>query len=220
MRTCAIHQPNFFPWLGYFDKIRRTDVFVFLDQVSYPKSGKSMGSWCNRVKININGKANWISCPVVREHGEQIIDKVLINDDRPWREELMKTIEISYKKHPNFRKANELIKEVVSYESVTLADFNINAIKKITNHLGYKTEFVRQSELTEIEGVATQRLISICSRLEANEYICGGGAVAYQEDHLFGDLGIKVTHQNFSPEVYGGETFIPGLSIIDWLMWQ
>jgi hypothetical protein len=73
MRLCAIHQPNFFPWLGYFDKINRADVFVFLDQVAYPKSGSSMGSWCNRVKINIAGVASWISCPVVREHGPQSI---------------------------------------------------------------------------------------------------------------------------------------------------
>ena len=34
-KIVAIHQPNFFPWLGFFDKIRRADVFVFLDDVSY-----------------------------------------------------------------------------------------------------------------------------------------------------------------------------------------
>ena len=69
VRVCAIHQPNFFPWLGYFEKIKRADVFVFLDHVHYPKSGNSMGSWTNRVKINISAHAKWISCPVVREHG-------------------------------------------------------------------------------------------------------------------------------------------------------
>ena len=39
---CAIHQPNFFPWLGYFEKIWRADVFIFLNQVDYEKSGHSM----------------------------------------------------------------------------------------------------------------------------------------------------------------------------------
>ena len=41
-RICAIHQPNFFPWLGYFDKTVRADIFVLLDDVQYQKTG---GNW-------------------------------------------------------------------------------------------------------------------------------------------------------------------------------
>ncbi len=66
---CAIHQPNFFPWLGYFDKISRADVFVFLDVVDYPKSGSSMSSWVNRVMLKVGSQKTWVRCPVVREFG-------------------------------------------------------------------------------------------------------------------------------------------------------
>jgi len=38
-RVVAIHQPNFFPWLGYFDKMARSQCFVFLDDVQIQKTG-------------------------------------------------------------------------------------------------------------------------------------------------------------------------------------
>ena len=68
MILVAIHQPNFFPWLGYFDKIRRADFFILLDDVQYPKTGA--GSWSNRVKVMINGEGRWLTAPVDRSfHG-------------------------------------------------------------------------------------------------------------------------------------------------------
>ena len=101
MKVCAIHQSNFFPWLGYFDKIKRVDIFVFLNQVNYPKSGNSMSSWCNRVKIMIDGKPDWVSCPVVRESGIQSIESVRIDSGSPWRDKIRKVIEANYKGAPD-----------------------------------------------------------------------------------------------------------------------
>ena len=35
----TIHQPNFAPWTGYFDKMTKADVFVLLDTVPFTKGG-------------------------------------------------------------------------------------------------------------------------------------------------------------------------------------
>ena len=51
-KKVAIHQPNYLPWLGYFAKIKKCDIFVFLDDVQFSKN-----SWQNRVHIKSpNGK--------------------------------------------------------------------------------------------------------------------------------------------------------------------
>jgi hypothetical protein len=218
-RICGIHQPNFFPWLGYFDKIARSDVFVFLDAVSYPKSGKSMGSWCNRVKLNISGRAAWVSCPVVREPGIQLINTVRINDARDWRDDLRRTIETNYRFARNFAPAFELVDQLLDFETELLAEFNINAITAIAAEMGVTAEFVIQSQLPPMNQTGTDRLIAIAKAVGATAYLCGGGAGGYQDDAAFEGAGVDLVYQDFAPGPYGPpERFIPGLSVIDWLM--
>lgn len=220
MRVCGIHQPTFFPWLGYFDKIRRSDVFVFLDRVHYQKSGSSMNSWCNRVRINTNGAATWMSCPVVREHGPQIIDTVRIDETkRPWRDEIRKTLEINYKRSAHFQEAFALVDELLRYETALIADFNMNAIRAIARRLGCEAEFVRQSELPAIDAAGSDRLAHICRAVGADTYMSGDGAGTYQDTSAFSDTGVHLIFQNFEPQPYGRpERYMPGLSVIDYLM--
>jgi hypothetical protein len=47
MLTAAIMQPTYLPWLGYFDLMDRSDIFVFLDSVKFtPRSRQQT----NRIK--------------------------------------------------------------------------------------------------------------------------------------------------------------------------
>jgi hypothetical protein len=219
MKICAIHQPNFFPWLGYFDKIKRADVFVFLDQVHYPKSGNSMGSWCNRVMFNVGGKATWISCPVLREHGIQLIDTVKIDDKRPWRDNFRKMLKMNYKDTRNFQSTAALMDHLLNFESDRLSDFNINTIQAISKYLGYETQFVRQSALPKMKETSTEILVALTQAVGAEAYLCGGGSSGYQDDAAFAKAGLQLIYQDFEAIPYGKpDRFIPGLSAIDWLM--
>jgi len=219
MKVCAIHQPNFFPWLGYFDKVRTAHTFVFLDQVNYPKSGKSMGSWCNRVKMMIDGEPKWISCPVLRESGVQPIDTVRIDESKQWRDNIRVLLERNYRGAPNFSSVFNLIDGFLGFETDSLARFNINAITGLAHYLGYGTKFIRQSEIPAMEETSTKRLVAITKAVGADSYLCGDGAGGYQEDAAFGEAGLVLIYRNFQALPYGrSEAFVPGLSIIDWLM--
>jgi hypothetical protein len=215
----AIHQPNFFPWLGYFDKIRRADTFIFLDAVNYPRSGSGgMGSWCNRVRIAIQGEARWITCPLQRLPLGSPIIEASIDDRQPWRKKLLKTLEANYRKAPRYAEAMDLLTPLISAQDVNLAAFNIAAIETIATHLGLAARFLRQSELRH-SGQATELLVSLVKQAGGDAYLAGGGAAGYQQDHVFGEHGIRLVAQGFSSASYGGRKgYIPGLSVIDYLM--
>ena len=51
----SIHQPNYLPWIGFFDKIKRSDVFVLLDDVQFPRGKKHFGHR-NKIKTNAGEK--------------------------------------------------------------------------------------------------------------------------------------------------------------------
>lgn len=221
MKICAIHQPNFFPWLGYFDKIKRADVFVFLDQVDYPKSGNSMGSWCNRVKLNVGNKATWISCPLLREHGIQPINTVKIDEKRPWRNDIRKMLKMNYSEARNFQSIAALMNHLLDFKSDSLADFNINSIQAISKCLGCETQFIRQSALPKMKETSTERLVALTQAVGADAYLCGGGSSGYQDDAAFAKAGLQLIYQDFEVVPYGKpDRFIPGLSAIDWLMYE
>lgn len=217
-KIVAIHQPNFFPWLGYFDKIARADIFVFLDDVAYPKSGSGSGSWCNRVKVNVQGNSTWVGCPIRRQSGEQLIKDVLIDDAQPWRKKLLKTLELNYKKAPYFVPIMEVLESIIVYPSKSLADFNKNTIQTICKLMKISGNFISQSEL-QTAAKSTHLLIEIINAVNGSAYLCGGGASGYQQDILFTENNIELIYQNFTPQPYGiPDKFIPGLSIIDYLM--
>jgi hypothetical protein len=216
---CAIHQPNFFPWLGYFDKIRRADVFVLLDAVDYPRSGSGgMGSWTNRVRLSIGGEPRWIGCPVRRMPLGAPIRDAVIDDSQPWRGKLLKTLQASYGKAARFDEAMALLGPLIEDPQDNLAAFNIAAIEAIAERLGCAARLVRQSALA-CEGQATAMLVSLTKEVGAQTYLAGGGAAGYQDDTLFAQAGLLLRYQDFTPQPYGRlDRFTPGLSVIDYLM--
>jgi hypothetical protein len=212
----AIHQPNFFPWLGYFDKIARSDLFVFLDDVQYQKTG---GTWSNRVKLLINSEGRWVTAPIDRSyHGTRTINEITFSEKEEWRWKILKTIQAAYRRAPHFSEVWEVIEPLVCNPVETLAEFNVHAITGLTAAIGLDTSRFVRSSCIPTGSVATQRLIELTRSVGGDSYLCGGGSSGYQEDLAFADAGLNLLYQGFSPVPYqqqGAKDFVPGLSIID-----
>jgi len=218
-RTVAIHQPNFFPWLGYFDKIMRSDVFILLDDAQYQKTG---GSWANRVKLLINGDGQWVTAPVKRNfHGTRKINEMVFSDKYDWRGKILKTIVTEYKRAYYFDEAFSIIQPLVMNPEANVAEYNIYAIKTLATQIGCPCRLFFRSSDFSTDLTATERLIELTKHVGGSHYLCGGGAAGYQDDKAFQKSGINLVYQNFLHPTYPQvvlKDFLAGLSVLDALM--
>ena len=144
-KIVAVHQPNFFPWLGYFDKIARSDIFVFFDNVQFPKKG---GSWSNRVKLLIAGDAKWVKKAFIERNytGLRNINEMYFQDDN-WRIKMLKSMDANYKKHSFYKETMDVIEPLILNSENNIAEYNIHAVKKFVQLLDLNsTELRRSSE--------------------------------------------------------------------------
>jgi WbqC-like protein family len=217
-RLVAVHQPNFLPWLGYFDKLARADIFVILDDAQFPKK---QGSWINRVRLRLSGRPAFLTVPVVRAYsGVRSIRQIQIDDTQPWRTKASKSIEFSYRRAPHFEEIYPLVEALLSTQTESLAGYNERGIRALASGLGLDTEkLVRSSDLG-VTTTATQRLVDLTRAVGGTAYLSGDGASDYQDDQLFARSGIELFFQEFVSPRYAppGEAHVPGLSILDALM--
>ena len=82
----TIHQPNFIPWLGFFNKVINCDIFVILDDVEFSKD-----SFINRNKIRTSEGWMWLTIPVKMKLGEKI-NEVIVDNSKRWYEKHKKSI--------------------------------------------------------------------------------------------------------------------------------
>lgn len=218
-RLVAIHQPNFLPWLGFFDKLAHADVFVVLDSVQFPRTSK--GTWINRVKLLVADRAQWATVPIVRAQGSGLpIRDVRIDDAQPWRKKLLRTVELNYRRAPAFDDVFPLVTELIQNPSSHIARFNEENARRIAETLELDTSKLVRSSEVDVPGQSTDLLIELTVAVGGDAYMPGGDAYRYQEDEKFAVRGVALVPQEFAHPEYpqAATPFVPGLSIVDALM--
>lgn len=214
----AIHQPNFFPWAGYFDKLARCDSFIFLDDVQYPKTG---GSWSNRTAILVNAASAWLTAPLARNfHGTRILSDMHFRD-ADWATDATRKLHGAYGKAPYYAEALQALQPLLHHQAPHLAAYNTHVIRALCALLNIKLPPIIDSSQLACADTGTARLISLIKAVGGTHYLCGGGSAGYLDEDAFAQAGIGLVFQQFTPLPYaqkGTEAFVPGLSVIDMLM--
>ena len=211
----AIHQPQYLPWIGYFDKIDRSDVFVLLDNVQYKKN-----EWQNRNRLKTSQGWQWITIPVLYKYPEKI-NEVKINNTVDWRKKHLNALIYNYSKSPFFEKYQRFFEETFSRSWEFLVEINIHIIQYLINALGINKKIVLASSLQLREG-PTDRLIDICKHVQADTYLSGKDGAKYMDLDAFAQAKIQVIFQDFHHPIYPQlyEKFEPYMSIVDLLFNQ
>jgi hypothetical protein len=217
----AIHQPNFMPWLGYFDRMLQSDLFVLLDHVQFERR-----NYQNRALIRCEDEARWLTVPVVQlSQKERIIEKRVDNPadtdaERWWGPNHFLTLRYAYRKAPFFDLYAPRVRAILETRWEKLVDLNIATLEFLREALGITTPMVRSSELAA-EGQRSGLLLDVCRRVGASAFLGGmGGSRDYLDLAAFRETGMGVLWQQFSHPQYpqcGSAPFTKGLSALDLL---
>lgn len=210
----AIHQPHYLPWLRYFDKIARSDVFIVLDSVQFTKNG-----WQNRNKVKSASGPVLLTVPV-HASLDDALTGVRIRQDGRWRKKHWKTLQQCYAKAPYFEEHAGFLEEVYGRSWERLAALNRCMLEYFVAALGIRTPLRYASELG-VEGTATERLVELIRAVGGTRYYSGAFAVEeYLDQDLLVDEGIGLVLQHWEAPVYPQQhgAFVPDLSLLDLLM--
>ena len=213
----VILQPSYIPWRGYFDQIRRADLFLFYNDVQYDKHG-----WRNRNQIKTSQGKQWLTIPV-HSHGvtEGVpINQVRIDWSKPWPRHHLRALTFAYSKAPHFERYLALIQEFYERRDDLLAAFTIDFTIALAHELGIvHTRFMSSSEIPSLEGQKTDRLIQILKHVQATHYISGPSADDYLERDKFDAAGITLEFMEYNypeyPQLH--PPYDPFVSILDLL---
>ncbi len=209
---CTVHQPNYLPYLGFFDKASQSDLFIIYDTTQFKKN-----DWQNRNRLCSPEGWQWITVSILHSFGQKINEVEIDHTKKPLKNNWSK-IQTVYGKAPFFKQYADIFDDIYKKEYRYIADLNCDLITAISKILGLNTKFIRSSELPSIETKSTQALVDLCNIVSADTYISGSEGKNYLDTNLFDESKIELRFQNYKHPVYrqfNNPEFQAYMSIID-----
>jgi hypothetical protein len=207
----AIHQPQYFPYGGFFHKVSLSDLYVVMDDAQYDKR------FTNRNRIITPKGPIWISVPINKKQKFAANAEVEINNEMSWRDLHWTRLQLSYNNSKFFHLYKGYFEQLYKREWNLLFDLDLETLKQMISWLGLKTKIILESDLG-VTSKSTDRLVDVCKAVGADTYVAGSGSKAYMDESHFERNNLRIEYQNWVPVQYPqhlAAEFCPNLSIID-----
>ena len=212
-RTISIHQPQYLPWPGYFDRLRKSTIHVVLDTVQHePHSFENR----NRVLTGPN-KASWLTVPL--KHPVQVpIREVQVDNSQNWRRKHWKAIEQTYHKSPYWKHDSDWLYNTYLQDWTHLLPLCEHITAWLRELSDVHCTWLYASQLG-VTGTKSSLVLNICRELGADEYLSGPLGRGYLDERAFKEAGISLTYHDYQQEPYKQiyDGWVPNLSAIDYV---
>ena len=209
----TIHQPDFVPWYGYFERWAVADLFIILDDVQFLRRG-----WHHRDKIKTRDGPRWLTLPTIKSgRYNQLIRDVELSHTTDWVDKHLTLLRHAYRTAPGFTDHFDSIIEIYNRKKwVKLLELNLAFLELGRDFFGVRTPTVLSSTLG-ISSRSTARLVELVQAVGGTEYISGMGAKAYLDESKFKEAGLGLIWEKGREQIYPQlhDDFIPRLSFLD-----
>lgn len=211
----SINQPAYLPWLGYFERIARSDVHIVLDHVQFEKN-----SFVNRNRIRTADGWQWLTVPVRTKgrFGELEINQLEVDGAAPWSAKHWRALEQHYRRAPYFADHSGFFADVYAREWSRLAPLMQIITEYLLDAFSIRTRCILSSE-SPVRTRKSQLVLDLCAWVGASHYLSGALGRDYLDEAAFQAAGIAVTYQDFAHPTYAqvGPGFEPYMGAIDLL---
>lgn len=216
-KKIAIMQPYIFPYLGYWQLMKAVDTFVIFNDVNFIKKG-----WIHRNNILVSGEKHMFTLPLQKASQNKKINEIDLSEGENWREKLLRSIFLSYKKAPMFSEVYKLLEDVINHTENNLSSFLENQLRKVNSYLDIDTQVLTSDEYDNQDLKGQARILDICKKESSNHYINPIGGQELYDSKIFREEDISLSFIKTNPWEYKQfkKEFVPWLSMIDILMFN
>jgi hypothetical protein len=213
MTVVVISQPMLFPWVGLFEQIQASEVFVHYVDAQFSK-----GSFTNRVQVKTSSGIKWLTVPLQNLKLGIEIREARVNYRQNWQRKHIEMLKQSYAKTKYCEDMIALVESVYCRLDKTICELAIRSMDLVCSYYSLKEDrkFVCSPDL-KIEGSGSAKVLAIVQELMGTVYVTGHGARNYLEHETFEQAGVEVRYMNYRktpyPQLHG--PFTPYVTILD-----
>lgn len=211
----SINQPAYLPWLGYFERIARSDLHVVLDHVQFEKN-----SYTNRNKVRTREGTTWLTVPLATKgkFGDLAINTLEFAASDPWARKHWATLRMNYARAPFFARYAPAYEAIYAQAWSGFMPLVRALLAQHLRDLAIETPLRFSSEMGTA-GTKSELVLNLCRAAGATTYLSGKMGRDYLDEAAFAAAGIAVEYQDYEHPVYAQVPagFEPAMGVLDLL---